>query len=303
MASGPRYGSPMVYLAGYGVQMSGEKLFSCRIDANVGCAIKPTSAGSKGVRVADYIRQPRGRWPLRAGIFVLDGARAPQSRSRRAGQPLRGRPSRWSSPTPTCWWRSTPRPARSGRTSPGRSMAPMRRRSPRMNPPGRPGAAPTYSTATRLRVNEITKGAEPAVGNAQRIPDRLPVFFERAAPDAPAGRRPAAQVSGLSDQADPQFFDARDAYTAALDRDNPGGLRGNSSTPTPANPLAGRVRGDRGGAPRGDHLAAAATAPTRLRPIGPICGAIPRGARTPGTPGGRARRARGLARSRRAPSR
>src|SRR6266403_914550 len=70
VASGPDTVA-MVYLAGYGVQVSGENYF-LPIDANVA---RDTDLPVEGVRVADYIRQ-LGTLPLRAGIFVLDGARA-----------------------------------------------------------------------------------------------------------------------------------------------------------------------------------------------------------------------------------
>src|ERR1700674_2720591 len=81
-ASGPDTVA-LVYLAGYGVQVSGENYF-LPIDANIA---RDTDLPVEGVRVADYIRQ-LGTLPLRAGIFVLDGARATPFTP--AGQPLAG---------------------------------------------------------------------------------------------------------------------------------------------------------------------------------------------------------------------
>src|SRR3981081_4271276 len=97
-------------------------------------------------------------------------------------------------------------------------------------------ALPDVFNRTRLRVNEITKGAE-LPWNAQRIQTDF-VFFERA-PDAPQAA-PPAQVSDY--QTKPiRSFDARDAYTAALDRDTLEGYE-EFLDAYASDPLAGRVR-------------------------------------------------------------
>jgi uncharacterized caspase-like protein len=80
-ASGPDT-IAMVYVAGYGLQMSGENFLSRSTPTS-----RDTDLPVEALRVSDYIRQ-LGSPALRAGIFVLDGARgSPFSPS---GQPLAG---------------------------------------------------------------------------------------------------------------------------------------------------------------------------------------------------------------------
>src|SRR5712671_2008461 len=214
VASGPDTVA-MVYLAGYGVQMSGENYF-LPIDANVA---RDTDLPVEGVRVADYIRQ-LGTLPLRAGIFVLDGARAIPFTP--AGQPLAGGLA-LVEPDPNMLVAFNAAPGTIGPNEPGPYGAYAQ-------------ALPDVFNRTRLRVNEITKGAE-LPWNAQRIQTDF-VFFERA-PDAPQAA-PAAQVSDY--QTKPiRSFDARDAYTAALDRDTLEGYE-EFLDAYASDPLAGRVR-------------------------------------------------------------
>src|SRR5450631_4006570 len=65
-ASGPDTVA-MVYLAGYGVQLSGENYF-LPVDANV---TRDSDLPTEGLRLSDYIHQ-LATLPLRVGIFVVD---------------------------------------------------------------------------------------------------------------------------------------------------------------------------------------------------------------------------------------
>src|SRR5712671_354526 len=225
VASGPDTVA-MVYLAGYGVQMSGENYF-LPIDANVA---RDTDLPVEGVRVADYIRQ-LGTLPLRAGIFVLDGARAIPFTP--AGQPLAGGLA-LVEPDPNMLVAFNAAPGTIGPNEPGPYGAYAQALAEMIRQGGL--ALPDVFNRTRLRVNEITKGAE-LPWNAQRIQTDF-VFFERA-PDAPQAA-PPAQVSDY--QTKPiRSFDARDAYTAALDRDTLEGYE-EFLDAYASDPQAGRVR-------------------------------------------------------------
>lgn len=80
-ASGPDTVA-MIYLAGYGLQMSGENFF-VPVDATLVHTDLPVEA----LRLSDYLHQI-GTLPLRAGLFVLDGVRT--SPFTPSGQPLAG---------------------------------------------------------------------------------------------------------------------------------------------------------------------------------------------------------------------
>jgi uncharacterized caspase-like protein len=224
-ASGPDTVA-MVYLAGYGVQVSGENYF-LPVDANIA---RDTDLPVEGVRIADYIRQ-LGTLPLRAGIFVVDGARAIPFTP--AGQPLAGGLA-LVEPDQNMLVGFNAAPGTIGPNEPGpygaygQALAEMIRQGGL--------SLPEVFNRVRLRVNEITKGAE-LPWNAQRIRADF-VFFERA-PDAPQAA-PPAQVSDY--QTKPiRNFDARDAYTAALDRDTLDGYE-EFLAAYPDDAVAGRVR-------------------------------------------------------------
>src|SRR5258708_21414364 len=90
---------------------------------------------------------------------------------------------------------------------------------------------------TRLRVNDMTKGAE-VPWHASKIPASL-VFFERAA-DAPPPAISTEQTAAI--RARPiRDLDAQEAYVAALERDT---LEGYSDflAAYPSDPMARRVR-------------------------------------------------------------
>jgi uncharacterized caspase-like protein len=194
----------MVYLAGYGLQMSGENFF-VPLDAKIA---RDTDLPVEALRVSDYIRQ-LGALPLRAGIFVLDGARAsPFSPS---GQPLAGGLA-LVEPDPNMLVAFNAAPGTIGPDEPGPYGAYAQALAEMIRQGGL--SLPELFNRVRLRVNEITKGAE-VPWNAQHIQTDF-MFFERA-PDAPQAA-PAAEVAQMESRPI-RDFDARDAYIAALDRD------------------------------------------------------------------------------------
>jgi uncharacterized caspase-like protein len=194
----------IVYLAGYGLQMSGENFF-VPLDAKIA---RDTDLPVEALRVSDYSRQ-LGALPLRAGIFVLDGARAsPFSPS---GQPLAGGLA-LVEPDPNMLVAFNAAPGTIGPDEPGPYGAYAQALAEMIRQGGL--SLPELFNRVRLRVNEITKGAE-VPWNAQHIQTDF-VFFERA-PDAPQAA-PPAQVAQL-DSRPIRDFDVRDAYIAALDRD------------------------------------------------------------------------------------
>jgi uncharacterized caspase-like protein len=224
-ASGPDTVA-MVYLAGYALQMSGENFF-VPVDAKVA---RDTDLPVEALRVSDYIHQ-LGTLPLRAGIFVLDGAHA--SSFNPSGQPLAGGLA-LVEPDPNMLVAFNAAPGTIGPNEPGpygayaQALAEMIRE----------GALslPELFDRVRLRVNEITKGAE-VPWNAQHIQTDF-AFFERE-PGAPEAA-PPAQVAEMETRPI-RDFDARDAYIAALDRDT---LQAYEEflAAFPDDPLAKRVR-------------------------------------------------------------
>ena len=202
-ASGPDTVA-MVYLAGYALQMSGENFF-LPVDAKI---VRDTDLPVEALRVSDYIRQ-LGTLPLRAGIFVLDGAHAPPFNP--SGQPLAGGLA-LVEPDPNILVAFNAAPGTIGPNEPGPYGAYAQALAEMVREGGL--SLPELFNRVRLRVNEITKGAE-APRNAQRIQTDF-TFFERA-PDAPQAA-PPAQVAEIETRSI-RDFDARDAYIAALDRD------------------------------------------------------------------------------------
>src|SRR5262249_5005918 len=69
-AASPANTVALVYLAGYGVQLSGENYF-IPVDSNVNSA---TDIPIEGLRISDYMRE-LASVPLRASVVILDAAR------------------------------------------------------------------------------------------------------------------------------------------------------------------------------------------------------------------------------------
>jgi uncharacterized caspase-like protein len=202
-ASGPDTVA-MVYLAGYALQMSGENFF-VPVDAKI---VRDTDLPVEALRVSDYIHQ-LGTLPLRAGIFVLDGAHAPPFSP--SGQPLAGGLA-LVEPDPNILVAFNAAPGTIGPNEPGPYGAYAQALAEMIREGGL--SLPELFSRVRLRVNEITKGAE-VPWNAQHVQTDF-MFFERG-PDAPQAA-PPAQVAEMETRPI-RDFDARDAYMAALDRD------------------------------------------------------------------------------------
>ena len=164
-----------IYASGYGVQLEGENYF-VPIDARIA---RDSDVAAEALRVSDYIR-PLAAMKLKASIVVLDAARAnPFARSgaRLAGGLALIEPE----PGVMLAFNSAPgtvAPEGQGPYGPyAQALAEMIRE----------GGLPLTDVfeRTRLRVNDMTKGAE-VPWHGSKIPASL-VFFERAA-DAPPPR-------------------------------------------------------------------------------------------------------------------
>src|SRR5262252_2891621 len=216
----------MVYLAGYGLQFSGENFF-LPVDANIA---HDSDMPVEGVRLGDYIHQ-LATLPLRAGIIVIDAAR--QNPFTLAGQPLAGGLA-LVEPEPGMLVAYNATPGTVGPNEPGPYGAYAQALAETIRDGGLP--LPEVFNRVRLRVNELTQGGL-VPWNAQRLQADF-VFFERA-PDAPQAAPPAevaaAQTRAIRD------FDAHDAYSAALERDTLQSY-GEFLTAFPSDPMAPRVR-------------------------------------------------------------
>jgi uncharacterized caspase-like protein len=216
-----------VYLSGQGLQFEGENYF-VPIDAEIANAADVPMAA---VRVSDLIK-PLAALPTKVNIIVLDAAR-PNSFAK-SNQPLAGGLA-LVDPDPNMLIAFNAAPgtvAPEGKGSYGdyaQALAEMIR-------DGGLQLGDVFDR-TRLRVNEVTDGAE-VPWNASKITDPF-VFFDRG-PDAPAPQASAAEVR-TNRTKEIRDFDAHDAYIAALDRDT---MRGYEDfiVAYPHDPMAKRVR-------------------------------------------------------------
>ena len=212
-----------LYLAGYGVQLTGENYF-IPVDAKI---VHDTDVPVEGLRLSDYMRQ-LSALPVKANIVVLDGARA--NPFAKEGQPLAGGLALVEPDTKMLVaFNAAP-----GTVAP-ESQPPYGAYAQALAEMIRAGglSLPEVFDRVRLRVNEATKGAE-IPWDAQKI-DTPFVFFERK-PDAPP-----VQVDASLRTKPIRDFDARDAYAAALERDT---LQGYEEflQAFPQDPLCARVR-------------------------------------------------------------
>ena len=215
----------MIYLAGYGLQLAGENYF-VPVDASMA---RDTDIPVEGLRIGDYIRQ-LSSLPLKANIVVVDAAyNHPFAKE---GQPLAGG---------LALIEPEPKGLIAFNAAPG-TIAP--------NPTGNYGpyaqalaemirtggiSLPEVFNRTKLRVNDVTKGAQ-VPWDAQKLEGDF-VFFDRA-PDAPplqANQDAAARSKPIRD------FGAQDAYTAALERDTIADYEAFLAA-YPDDPMAKRVR-------------------------------------------------------------
>jgi uncharacterized caspase-like protein len=212
-----------VYLAGYGVQLSGENYF-VPVDAKIA---RDIDVPVESLRLSDYMRQ-LSALPVKANIIVLDAARA--NPFVKEGQPLAGG---------LALVEPDAKMLVAFNAAPG-TIA------PEGQPPYGPYAQalaemiragglplPELFDRVRLRVSEMTKGAQ-IPWNAQKI-DTPFMFFERQQ-DAPP-----TQVDASVRNKPIRDFDAKDAYAAALERDTLQGYE-DFLQAFPNDPLAKRVR-------------------------------------------------------------
>src|SRR5262249_11277034 len=216
-----------VYFSGYGLQLEGENYF-VPIDARIA---HDTDVSAEAVRISDYTR-PLVALKLKASVVVLDAARAnPFARS---GQPLAGGLA-LVDPEPGLLVAfnaapGTVAPEGQGPYGPyAQALAEMLREG------GLP--LPAAFDRTRLRVNELTQGAE-VPWHASKIQTAV-VFFERAA-DAPPPAAPPQPAAAIP--AKPiREFSPHGAHAAALERDTVEGYTDFIDV-YPRDPMAARVR-------------------------------------------------------------
>src|SRR5215467_7051785 len=225
-ASGPDTVA-FIYLAGYGSQLEGENYF-VPIDARIA---RDSDVPAEAVRISDYTR-PLAALQLKASIVVLDAARAnPFARS---GHPLAGGLALVEpEPGVLIAFNAAPgtvAPEGQGPYGPyAQALAEMMRE----------GGLPLAQVfeRVRLRVNDITKGAE-VTWHASHVEAPF-LFFERSA-DAPPPPVPPEQTAAI--HARPiRELGAQQAYALALERDTFEGY-GEFVDAYPDDPMANRVR-------------------------------------------------------------
>ncbi len=215
----------VIYLAGYGLQLAGENYF-VPVDATMA---RDTDVPVEGLRIGDYIRQ-LSSLPLKANVVVLDAAyNHPFAKE---GQPLAGGLALME-PDPRGMIAFNAAPGTVA-PSPTGNYGPYAQALAEMIRTGGIGLREVFNR-TRLRVNDVTKGAE-VPWDAQKLEGDF-MFFERA-PDAPpvqADQDAAARSKPIRD------LGAQDAYTAALERDTIADYESFLAA-YPDDPMAKRVR-------------------------------------------------------------
>ena len=216
-----------VYLAGQGAQFEGDNYF-LPIDAKIA---NPADVPIQALRISDLTR-PLAALPTKVNIVVLDAARPnaiPQS-----SQPLAGGLA-LVDPDPNMLIAFNSAPGTVAPEGKGPYGAYAQALAEMMRDGGL--SLDDLFDRTRLRVNEVTQGAE-VPWDASKISTPF-VFFDRA-PDAPAPKVSEAE-SQANRTREIRDFDAHDAYVAALDRDT---MRGYEDflVAYPRDPMAKRVR-------------------------------------------------------------
>src|SRR6201987_2762478 len=217
----------MIYLAGYGLQLTGENYF-IPVDSTIN---RDTDVPIEGLRVSDYTRE-LAAVPLKASIFVLDAAR--QQPFVEGGNPIAsGLALVDSGPNSLIAFNAAP-----GTVAPTES-GPYGAYAQALAEMIRAGGLtlPEVFDRVRLRVSENTKGAQ-IPWDAQKIQAPF-TFFDRA-PDAPPVQGTPDQVAAIREQP-MRDLGAQDAYTAAIARDTMQGYE-DFLAAYPGDPLARRVR-------------------------------------------------------------
>jgi uncharacterized caspase-like protein len=217
----------VVYLSGYGLQLEGENYF-VPIDAKIA---RDADVAAEAVRISDYTR-PLVALKLKASIVILDAARAnPFARS---GAPLAsGLALVEPEPGLLIAFNAAPgtvAPEAQGPYGPyAQALAEMMRE----------GGLPLAQVfeRVRLRINDITKGAE-VTWHASHVEAPF-LFFERSA-DAPPPPVPPEQTAAIRARPIGELG-AQQAYALALERDTLDGY-GEFVDAYPDDPMAKRVR-------------------------------------------------------------
>jgi uncharacterized caspase-like protein len=216
----------VVYLAGYGLQFSGENYF-IPVDSTI---THDTDIPTEGLRIGDYMRQLTAL-PLKLSIVVLDIAREQpfiEDGSIAGGLAL-------VEPNPRMLIAFNAAPGTVAPEEPGPYGAYAQALAEMIRTGGL--SLPELFNRVRLRVNENTKGAQ-VPWDTQKVDDAQFMFFERA-PDAPAVA-PPDQVAAVRHKPI-RDLGASDAYLAALDRDTLQGYE-DFIAAYPQDPMAKRVR-------------------------------------------------------------
>lgn len=225
-ASGPDTVA-LIYLSGYGLQLEGENYFA-PIDAKIA---RDANVSSEALRISDYTK-PLAALRIKASIVVLDVARAnPFAKS---GPPLAGGLALVEpEPGTLIAFNAAPGTVAPDEAGPYSSYAQA------LAEMMREGGVPVTDlfNRIRLRVNETTKGAQ-VPWDAAKL--QAPFYFFERAPDAPPPQVSVEQTSSIRSKPI-RDFDARDAYLAALDRDNLQDYE-NFLIAYPRDPMAKRVR-------------------------------------------------------------
>jgi uncharacterized caspase-like protein len=217
----------VIYLAGYGVQLSGENYF-IPVDANLNSA---TDVPIEGLRISDYTRELVSV-PLKADVVILDAARQ-QPFVDGGPQPLAGGLALVeASPNMLIAFSAAPgtvAPAETGSYGLyAQSLAEMIRIGGL--------SLPELFDRLRLRVSENSKGAQ-VPWDDQKITAQFS-FFDRA-PDAPK-EVGAGQVAAIRDKPMGELS-VTDAYAAALERDTMQGYQ-DFLVAYPSDPMSKRVK-------------------------------------------------------------
>ncbi|MET3591372.1 putative caspase-like protein [Mesorhizobium shonense] len=216
-----------VYLAGHGVQFEGENYF-LPVDAQIA---SPADVPLQAMRLSDVTRSLAGL-PTKVNIVVLDAARP--NAFPKMSQPLAGGLA-LVDPDPNMLIAFNAAPGTVAPEGKGPYGAYAQALAEMIREGGL--SLDEVFDRTRLRVNEVTQGAE-VPWNASKITTSF-VFFDRAA-DAPAPKVSEAESRSNRTRAI-RDFNAHDAYVAALDRDT---MRGYEDflVAYPHDPMAKRVR-------------------------------------------------------------
>ena len=238
-----------IYASGYGLQLEGENYF-VPIDAKVA---RDSDVAAEALRLSDYLR-PLAALKLKASIVVLDAARS--NPFVKSGPPLAGGLA-LVEPEPGLLIAFNAAPGTVAPEGQGPYGAYAQALAEMMREGGLPLAG-VFDRA-RLRVNEVTKGAE-VPWHASKLTATSVLLFERAA-DAPPPAVSSEEAAAI--RARPlRELPAQEAYAAALERDTLDGYSEFLAT-YPDDLMAARIRATGSVVPPGGKGTT-----TRIGPLG-----------------------------------